>query len=165
MSTVSENELKVHQKNVGGKRVTLEDVEGNIKDTYYHVVEGSCLTICVLTLQNGFQVTGESACADPSMFNAEIGMRISRDNAIKKIWPLMGYVLKQEVYLAGGDFKDRVRQESKELAHKINLLGSFIDLGVQFPRLSDREQRLLVEQLAAMKDYYKILKLRIEEFK
>lgn len=98
MNAVTEDELKAHQKNVGGKRVTMEDIHANIKDTYYHVVEGSCLTICVLTLQNGFQVTGESACADPAMFNAEIGMRISRDNAIKKIWPLMGYMLKQKIY-------------------------------------------------------------------
>ena len=52
------------------------------------------LTFCVLGLRNGFTVTGESACASPENFNAEIGRRIARENAVDKIWPLMGYELK-----------------------------------------------------------------------
>ena len=52
------------------------------------------LTFCVLELRNGFTVTGESACASPENFNAEIGRRIARENAVDKIWPLMGYELK-----------------------------------------------------------------------
>jgi hypothetical protein len=53
------------------------------------------LTICVLVLKNGFTVTGESACASPDNFDAEIGKRIARANAVQKIWPLMGYHLKE----------------------------------------------------------------------
>ena len=56
------------------------------------------LTFCVLTLQNGFTVTGESACASPENFDAEIGRKIARDNAVQKIWPLMGYELKQRLH-------------------------------------------------------------------
>lgn len=52
------------------------------------------LTFCVLELRNGFTVTGESACASQENFNAEIGRRIARENAVDKIWPLMGYELK-----------------------------------------------------------------------
>ena len=48
------------------------------------------LTFCVLVLRNGFTVTGESACASPENFNAEIGRRIARENAINKVWPLAG---------------------------------------------------------------------------
>ncbi len=55
------------------------------------------LTICVLVLRNGFTVTGESACASPENFNAEIGRRIARENAIAKCWPLMGYALKERL--------------------------------------------------------------------
>lgn len=51
------------------------------------------LTFCVLVLKNGFTVTGESACAGPENFDAEIGRRIARENAVQKIWPLMGYEL------------------------------------------------------------------------
>jgi hypothetical protein len=52
------------------------------------------LTICVLVLRNGFTVTGESACASPENFNAAIGRKIARENAITKVWPLMGYELR-----------------------------------------------------------------------
>lgn len=57
----------------------------------------SMLTFCVLVLRNGFTVTGESACASPENFDAEIGRKIARMNAGQKIWPLMGYALKQRL--------------------------------------------------------------------
>ena len=56
------------------------------------------LTFCVLVLKNGFTVTGESACASPENFDAEIGRKIARQNAVQKIWPLMGYELKQRLH-------------------------------------------------------------------
>lgn len=56
------------------------------------------LTFCVLVLKNGFTVTGESACASPENFNAEIGRKIARENAINKIWALEGYLLKQKLH-------------------------------------------------------------------
>lgn len=52
------------------------------------------LTFCVLVLQNGFTVTGESACASPENFDAEAGRIAARRQAENKIWPLMGYELK-----------------------------------------------------------------------
>ena len=55
------------------------------------------LTFCVLVLKNGFTVTGESACASPENFDEEIGRKIARANAEQKIWPLMGYELKQRL--------------------------------------------------------------------
>jgi hypothetical protein len=55
------------------------------------------LTFCVLLLRNGFTVTGESACASPENFNAEIGRKIARANAVQKIWPLMGYELRSRL--------------------------------------------------------------------
>ena len=57
----------------------------------------SLLTFCVLVLKNGFTVVGESACASPENFDAEIGRKIARENAKQRIWPLMGYALKQEL--------------------------------------------------------------------
>lgn len=56
------------------------------------------LTFCVLTLENGFTVTGESACASPENFNEEIGKKIAYDNAREKIWVLEGYLLKQKLF-------------------------------------------------------------------
>lgn len=57
----------------------------------------SLLTFCVLVLRNGFTVTGESACASPENFDAEIGRKIARQNAVNKIWMLEGYLLKQKL--------------------------------------------------------------------
>ena len=55
------------------------------------------LTIYVLVLRNGFTVTGESACASLENFDAEIGKKIARADAIRKVWPLMGYALRSEL--------------------------------------------------------------------
>lgn len=55
------------------------------------------LTFCVLVLRNGFTVTGESACACPENFDADLGRKIARQNAVQKMWPLMGYALKQKL--------------------------------------------------------------------
>lgn len=63
----------------------------------YHSVLG-LLTFCVLVLKNGFTVTGESACASPENFDAEIGRKIARENAVNKIWMREGYLLKQGLH-------------------------------------------------------------------
>ena len=55
------------------------------------------LTFCVLVLRNGFTVTGESACVSPENFDAEIGRRVARENAVNKMWPLLGYALKDKM--------------------------------------------------------------------
>ena len=55
----------------------------------------SLLTFCVLVLENGFTVTGESSCASPENFDPEIGRKIARENAVNKVWMLEGYLLKQ----------------------------------------------------------------------
>lgn len=60
----------------------------------------SLLTFCVLVLENGFTVTGESACASPENFDPEIGRKIARQNAEQKIWPLEGYLLKARLHSA-----------------------------------------------------------------
>lgn len=77
---------------------------GQAKELFEHAIGGEdvpqslqLLTFCVLVLRNGFAVTGESACASPENFNAEIGRRIARENAIAKVWPLMGYALKDRL--------------------------------------------------------------------
>ena len=58
------------------------------------------LTFCVIVLKNGFTVTGESACASPDNFDAEIGKKIAYQNAREKIWMLEGYLLKEKLYQA-----------------------------------------------------------------
>lgn len=117
-------EQEIQAKGLTAPRITPADIEANIASEHYFTaaagVEGELrfgdptesdsdtypdslklLTFCVLVLQNGFTVTGESACASPENFDAEIGRKIARQNAINKVWPLMGYELRSK--LAVGD--------------------------------------------------------------
>lgn len=80
-------------------RVTLADIEAKIVREQSTVFDG-VLTVVVLTLENGWTVTGESACASPENFNAEVGLRFAREQAIEKVWPLEGYLLRQRLHEA-----------------------------------------------------------------
>jgi len=110
-----ENEIVA--KGLTAPRVTPADIEAAIvSEFFFTATDGvlgasemgtapagrakslDCLTFCVLVLRNGFTVTGESACASPENFNAEIGRKIARTNAVEKIWLLEGYLLKQRLY-------------------------------------------------------------------
>lgn len=80
-------------------RVTKDHIAGLITTQQYLQPEGTLLTMCVLTLANGFTVTGESACAAPENFNEDLGKKIAYENAFNKIWQLEGYLLKQALFL------------------------------------------------------------------
>lgn len=79
-------------------RVSLDMIEQKIADEIYIEADGNTLTICILTLRNGYQVTGQSACADPANYNQEMGRRIARENAVKQVWPLEGYLLRERLH-------------------------------------------------------------------
>lgn len=120
MSTTNTIETEIQAKGLSAPRVTPSDIEANIaSEHYFTAAQGEwaaqtigeaerreipqglhLLTICVLTLKNGFTVTGESACASPENFDAVIGRKIARTNAVNKIWPLMGYELRSRLAAA-----------------------------------------------------------------
>lgn len=87
---------------VGGANVCADDDDQRARLTTHSPLH--LLTFCVLVLRNGFTVTGESACASPENFDAEIGRKIARQNAVAKVWPLMGYALRERLssVAAGG---------------------------------------------------------------
>jgi len=88
------HEQEIVRKGLTAPRITPADIEAAVLAVQYHVFPGTQLTVACVTLQNGFTVTGESACADPANFDAEIGERIALAAAKQKIWPLLGYTLK-----------------------------------------------------------------------
>lgn len=55
------------------------------------------LTICILVMRNGFTVIGKSAPASPENFDAEKGKRFAYEDAIKQLWPLEGYALRERL--------------------------------------------------------------------
>lgn len=91
-------EAEIQAKGLTAPRVTPALIDATIVAEDYHVFPGTMLTVCCLTLQNGFTVTGESACASPENFNAEIGQKIARENARNKVWALEGYLLRQRLH-------------------------------------------------------------------
>ena len=112
-------EQEIQAKGLTAPRITPADIEANIaSETYFTAGDGlrgarmcsggftpislTLLTFCVIELRNGFTVTGESACASPENFDAEIGRKIARQNAVDKIWPLMGYELKSKLEFEPG---------------------------------------------------------------
>lgn len=94
-------EAELKTKGLNAPRITPEQIDAKIAEEYYHVPPGTTLTICMLTLRNGFVVTGESAAASPANFDAAIGKRIARENARAKIWALEGYLLRERLASGG----------------------------------------------------------------
>lgn len=87
-------EAEIQAKGLNAPRLTPALIDAQIVAEAYHVFPGTSLTVCALTLQNGFQVTGESAAASLANFDAELGRKIARDNARAKIWAFEGYTLR-----------------------------------------------------------------------
>ena len=75
------------------KVVTPDMLNAYVVKEQFHVFEGTTLTVCLLTLKNGFTVLGKSACADPTKFDKDVGEMYARQDALRQIWPLMGYAL------------------------------------------------------------------------
>lgn len=101
-------EQEIQAKGLTDPRVTPQHIESMITCEYSFTADKalkgcplheslSLLTFCILVLKNGFTVTGESACVSPENFDAEIGRKIARENAVNKIWMLEGYVLKNKI--------------------------------------------------------------------
>jgi len=97
---MNENEIEeeIVEKGLNAPRLTPDLINDTIKEAYYHIVPNTSLTICVLTLHNGFHVTGESAAASIENFDKELGEEIAYANARDKIWTLEGYLLKQKIF-------------------------------------------------------------------
>lgn len=120
-------EQEIQDKGLTAPRITPADIEANIASEHYFtasegrsgaIMQGTyagrekpslndgdllplqLLTFCVIVLRNGFTVTGESACASPENFDAELGRKIARQNAVNKIYPLMGYELRSKLHVA-----------------------------------------------------------------
>jgi len=91
-------------------RVSLQDIKDNIAGEYFLTGASAIgkdapsfpvldtLTICILVMQNGFVVIGKAAPADSANFNAELGRNFAREDAIRQVWPLMGYEMRQKLY-------------------------------------------------------------------
>lgn len=110
--------------NAVAPRVSLADIEGSIADRFFltgggmadislhigGVVDGlsreqhidrfptlKVLTVCLLVMKNGFTVIGKSAPASADNFNADLGRKLAYEDAIRQLWPLMGFALRERL--------------------------------------------------------------------
>lgn len=97
MRDEQEIEQEIQSKGLTAPRLTPALIDQAILAEQFHVFPGTTMTVCCLTLRNGYQVTGESAAASPENFDAGIGRKIARDNARNKIWALEGYLLRERL--------------------------------------------------------------------
>lgn len=81
------------------KKLTEEHIVSRINEVRY-IYDGT-LTVCVLTLRNGFRVVGTSACVDPSIHDRETGERLALEQAKDRVWEMEGYLLKERLYQEG----------------------------------------------------------------
>lgn len=99
------NPKQIHEemesKGLGYPRVTEQAVENNIAKCDFHVFPGTTVTVCCLTLRNGFNVVGSSACVHPANFDRELGERIARDKAVNHVWELLGFKLREVLSTVG----------------------------------------------------------------
>ncbi len=114
-NTEQQIEQEIQEKGLNAPRLTPDYIDSKIKairyitgDKFdlaycaddYKTCGSPQLTICILSLENGFTVTGESACASPENFDRIIGQKIAYENARDKIWMLEGYLLKEKLHQA-----------------------------------------------------------------
>lgn len=91
-------------------RVTLQDIENNIKAQYFinakTAVEASgapavdelkMLNICLLVTQNGFVTIGKSASASPENYDEQKGQTFAHEDVIRQLWPVMSYALREKL--------------------------------------------------------------------
>lgn len=78
-------------------RVTPADVAAAIVSETYTVLPSGRVTVCELTLKNGFTVRGESAVVFIENFDEGIGRRVAKENATREVWQLLGYELRSKL--------------------------------------------------------------------
>jgi hypothetical protein len=95
--------------NAVAPRVSLADIEAAINARYDLTADKAVgpdvpqveplklLSICILVMKNGFTVIGKSAPASPANFNTELGRKLAYEDAIRQLWPLMGFALRDRL--------------------------------------------------------------------
>lgn len=122
MATDEQIEREIQDKGLTAPRVTPDSIEAKIKSEFYFTGANGLfgaaavsemdpapkgddgadslllLTFCVLVLENGFTVTGQSAVASPENYDQGIVRKIARADAVNQIWPLEGYLLREHIF-------------------------------------------------------------------
>ncbi len=85
-------------KGLNFPRLKPDNIEEVIVSAQYYRFPGTTVTVCCLSLKNGYGVIGESSAVSEENFDYAIGCRVARQHAKDKIWSLEGYLLKQRLF-------------------------------------------------------------------
>lgn len=109
LGTITEQQIEdeVRDKGLTAPRITPAQINAKIRSAQYYVFPGTTLTVCCLTLANGYHVTGQSAAASLVNFDEELGRKIAAADAREKIWALEGYLLREQLT---GDPRQRLAE-------------------------------------------------------
>jgi hypothetical protein len=95
--------------NASAPRASLASMEAKISARYDFTADKAIgpdtpavaslglLSICLIVMQNGFTIIGKSAPASAANFNAELGRKLAYEDAIRQLWPLEGYALRERL--------------------------------------------------------------------
>ena len=76
--------------------VTTEAVGQSILAEQYHHFVGSTVTVCCLTLRNGFTIVGQSACVNPENFDSQLGRVLALDDAKQQVFTFLAFRMLDE---------------------------------------------------------------------
>lgn len=77
-------------------KVTEESMKARIQNVEF--IRHGILTICIITMENGFMVNGQSAPASAGNYDRDVGDTYAYNNAFKQLWVLEGYLLRERLY-------------------------------------------------------------------
>jgi hypothetical protein len=99
---MSDIETKIQAANLTAPRVTPDDINAAVIDTEIvtHISQGGqVLRWAILTCANGFAVVGDpSVAVSPENDRAEIGIEVAIENSKQRLWPLLGFALKDRLH-------------------------------------------------------------------
>lgn len=142
--------------------LTVEKLNAQIARVDY-LRFGETGTFCYITLVNGYTVTGESFCIDPSIFNEEMGKKVAYENAFNQLWGILGYVEKERWFNeTQRSVKERVACELADLDENRTKLAALLEKD-QPAFISDKQWDLLHKQADAMTAYAMTLQERLTD--
>lgn len=100
MSTLKAGEeLAASVQKDGHPRVTLAQLQAKVKTTQFVNPDvAPHMTVAIIGLENGFVLVGKSAPADPANFDEKAGKKFATDDALRQLWALEGYLLREKLY-------------------------------------------------------------------
>lgn len=99
MTTLQEGENLAAAVQKTPNRVTLDSLKAKIVAAeYFNPAFAPHVTVAVLMTENGFTLVGKSAPADPANFDQDAGRRFAEDDAIRQLWALEGYLLRERLH-------------------------------------------------------------------